>query len=357
MKLIVGILLLFSPFLSQAQGVFDFKTKEIELKNLKADETPTTVTFGFKNTGKQPIIISRVAPVTTLVKATWNEQPVAPGKTGTIKVSFPTTQISTNFNYTVTVYSNASPAREQLRIRGNIVDNPKHPDLLYKLSMDSLKFKSNNLSLREVHFGEIKKDTVYFFNSRQKEVSVSIRYKPSYITAVVEPQIVKPGKKGMIIVSLDADKRNDYGYVYDNVILSIDNDNSYKNRLSISAHITEDFSKLTEEELANAPVAVFEKNTIEFGEIKPGEKANCDFVMKNNGKSDLIIRKTKASCGCTAVTMGETILGPGQSTTIRATFDSTGKSGRQYKSITVITNDPQHPETLLTISGNITNKK
>ena len=45
MKLIVGILLLFSPFLSQAQGVFDFKTKEIELKNLKADETPTTVTF------------------------------------------------------------------------------------------------------------------------------------------------------------------------------------------------------------------------------------------------------------------------------------------------------------------------
>ena len=79
MKLIVGILLLFSPFLSQAQGVFDFKTKEIELKNLKADETPTTVTFGFKNTGTQPIIISRVAPVTTLVKATWNEQPVAPG--------------------------------------------------------------------------------------------------------------------------------------------------------------------------------------------------------------------------------------------------------------------------------------
>ena len=79
--------------------------------------------------------------------------------------------------------------------------------------------------------------------------------------------------------------------------------------------------------------------------------------MKNNGKSDLIIRKTKASCGCTAVTMGETILSPGQSTTIRATFDSTGKSGRQYKSITVITNDPQHPETLLTITGNIANKK
>ena len=54
MKLIVGILLLFSPFLSQAQGVFDFKTKEIELKNLKADETPTTVTYRNTTDHHQP---------------------------------------------------------------------------------------------------------------------------------------------------------------------------------------------------------------------------------------------------------------------------------------------------------------
>lgn len=303
MKLIVGILLLFSPFLSQAQGVFDSKSKEIELKTWKADETPTTVTFGFKNTGTQPIIISRVAPVTTLVKATWNEQPVAPGKTGTIKISFPTTQISTNFNYTLTVYSNASSAREQLRIRGNIVDNPRYPDLLYKLNMDSLKFKSNNLSFREIHFGEIKKDTVYFFNSRQKEVSVSIRYKPSYITAVVDRKLWNPVKRAWLSFLWMLTKGMITDMFTTMSFLSIDNDNSYKNRLSISAHITEDFSKLTEEELANAPVAVFEKNTIDSGEIKPGEKANCDFVMKNNGKSDLIIRKTKASCGCTAVTM------------------------------------------------------
>ncbi len=40
-------------------------------------------------------------------------------------------------------------------------------------------------------------------------------------------------------------------------------------------------------------------------------------------KSDLIIRKTKPGCGCTAITLGESTIAPGMSTTIRATFDST----------------------------------
>ena len=76
-------------------------------------------------------------------------------------------------------------------------------------------------------------------------------------------------------------------------------------------------------------------------------------ISDSGGKSILFIRKTKASCGCTAVTLGQKEIQPGQSTTIRATFDSTGKSGRQYKSITVITNDPSQPENTLTISGNV----
>ena len=115
----------------------------------------------------------------------------------------------------------------------------------------------------------------------------------------------------------------------------------------------EDFSKLSKQDRQNAPLAHFDKKEVSFGELKQGERANCDFTLTNKGKSNLYVRKTRASCGCTAVTLGENTIAPGKSTVIRVTFNSTGKSGRQYKSITVITNDPANPEMILNVNGNI----
>lgn len=358
MKLIALLLILLPAFSLQAQkGILSFKEKEVELKDLKADDVATTVTFEFKNTGTAPLMITRVIPMSSQLKAEWDGKPVLPGKSSVIKVAFVSSKMPVDFNYGITVLSNVASAREIVRIRGNVVDNPKKPDLMYKFSLDGLKFKSGHVSFNNVNLGEIVKDTVYFYNSREKTVKVAVPYKPSYVKAEVIPQELKKGEKGMLVLTFDATQKVDYGYVYDAVILSLDGDNSYRNRLSVSAHVQEDFSKLTPEQRAKAPAVTFDKNTIEFGEIKQGEKVDCDFEVKNTGKSDLIIRKTKASCGCTAVTLGESTLAPGESTKIRATFNSAGRNGRQYKSITVITNDPQKPEVILTISGNIVNTK
>lgn len=335
------------------KGVLHFKEKEVVLKNLKADDEPTTVNFEFKNTGHQPVIISRVVPVFSQIKAEWEHSPVAPGKSSVIKVSFPSSTMPVDFNYGITVISNAGTGRDMLRLKGNIVDNPKKPALLYKYAVDGLRFKSSVVTFGNVPFGETKRDTAYFYNTSDREIKIAVRYKPSYMHVEIPQTVVKPGKRGMLVLSLDAAKKNDYGYLYDNVILSINDDNSFKNRLSFSAHITEDFSKLTPEERAKAPVAAFDKSSVDFGEVKQGEKVDCDFVLKNTGKTALIVRKTRASCGCTAVTLGDTQVEPGKATTIRATFNSAGRTGRQYKTITVITNDPEHAETMLTISGNI----
>lgn len=352
-------LLLVSVSVSAQPGQLTFEKKTIELPALKADSMPTTVTFTAKNTGHQPVIISQINPVMPqLIKIQWDKKPIAPGEKTEIKVSFISKDIPTpdQFSYGITLITNAIPARDQLRINGNIIDNPAKPDLLYKINLSGLKFKNNHVFFNNIYSNQTVKDSLYFFNTRDSSVNISTRYTPAHIKITAIPQTVAPRQKGLLILTYNATVKNDFGYTYDNVILKFNNDNSYNNRISVSAKIVEDFSKLTPQELETAPVAVFEKTSVEFGEIKPGDKANCDFVLVNKGKSDLIIRKTKASCGCTAVTLGENIIAPGKTTTIRATFNSAGKTGRQYKTITVITNDPKHPETNLTISGTIASK-
>lgn len=356
MKFILSILtLLFIAANGFAQGVLEAKKTTIELKNLKADNLPTTVTYTVKNKGNQPVIITRVVPMSSQFKADWDKQPLAPGKSTDIRLSFTSANLQERFSIRTMVYSNARNNRLELGLSGNLVENPAKPDLLYKSDISGIKFKKNNLRFNKIYTWQTASDTAYFINARTDTVNLSIHYQPRHIRSQAVPSRIAPGQKGMLIITYDATQKNDYGYVYETVILSINEDKSYKNRLSITANLSEDFSKLSEKELKNAPVAIFDKKEINFGDIKPGEKADCDFTLTNNGKSQLLIRKTKASCGCTAVALGENSIAPGQSTVIRATFDSKGKSGRQYKSITVITNDPKNPETVLNINGNITN--
>jgi hypothetical protein len=121
----------------------------------------------------------------------------------------------------------------------------------------------------------------------------------------------------------------------------------------VSATIEEDFSNMTPEQKANAPKATFETTNIELGDLGANEKKEMEFRFTNTGKTPLIIRKVKAACGCTAIAPSETEIAPGKSSSVKATFDTTGRSGKQSKTITVITNDPENSTINLRFSGEI----
>lgn len=357
MKFLIFTLLLLLTVTTFGQGILSFTQTTIEFKNLKADNVPTVAIFKFKNIGNQPIIITRVVGLSSFIQADWEKAPIAPGKTSEIKASFLSSETPEKFDLPVNVYSNAQPAMQQLSVKANIIENPQKPELLYKYNMQGVMFKDGMVAFDKVFTNQLVTDTVTFYNARKENTKLEAKYLPSYMQVKVIPESVAPGKKGMLIVSFNAKERNDYGYCYESILLALNGDMAnYQNRLTLTASIVEDFSKLSVKELKEAPVAFIDKKEVNFGDIKEGEKANCDYLLVNKGKSDLMIRKTKAGCGCTAVTMGTTQVAPGQSTTIRATFDSSSKQGRQYKSVTIITNDPQNSEITVTLTGNVTGK-
>ena len=110
---------------------------------------------------------------------------------------------------------------------------------------------------------------------------------------------------------------------------------------------------MTPAQKAKAPVIAFNNTTFNFGSMTQGESVSHDFTFKNTGKMDLLIHKTKASCGCTALNQDKKVVKPGETASIKATFNSRGKKGKQNKTITVITNDPNSPRTILWIKGNV----
>jgi Protein of unknown function (DUF1573) len=80
--------------------------------------------FKFKNTGKEPLIIQSASGSCGCTVPTPPKEPIKPGETGVIKVSYDTKRQG-NFDKTVTVVSNAKTGTKVIRIKGVVKPDPK----------------------------------------------------------------------------------------------------------------------------------------------------------------------------------------------------------------------------------------
>lgn len=82
-------------------------------------------TFVLTNTGNQPLIISNVAATCGCTVPSWPKEPVAPGKSAEIKVSFNSAGKVGQQNSVVRIYSNASEPIEKVSLISNVL-TPKN---------------------------------------------------------------------------------------------------------------------------------------------------------------------------------------------------------------------------------------
>jgi len=87
------------------------------------------------------------------------------------------------------------------------------------------------------------------------------------------------------------------------------------------------------------PVITWEKATHDFGDITQGDKVEHVFKFTNTGTEPVVITNVQVTCGCTLPKSWprDPIL-PGGKGEIAVAFNSTGKSGKQNKVVTVVSN-------------------
>ena len=100
------------------------------------------------------------------------------------------------------------------------------------------------------------------------------------------------------------------------------------------------------------PKIQMDEESFDFGEMKQGESVTHDFVLKNIGDANLIISTAKGSCGCTVPEWPKEPIAKGEQATIKVTFNSAGKSGKQNKTVTLVTNAIPNTK-VITITGNV----
>jgi len=83
-----------------------------------------TCQFKFKNTGKEPLILTNVKASCGCTVPSWPKDPIAPGASAAIDVKYNSMNRAHTINKSITVFSNASDSIVILRIQGEVYEDP-----------------------------------------------------------------------------------------------------------------------------------------------------------------------------------------------------------------------------------------
>ena len=100
-----------------------------------------------------------------------------------------------------------------------------------------------------------------------------------------------------------------------------------------------------------AALANWRSTVHDFGRIGQGKPVTAEFTFTNKGGLPLVISQAKGSCGCTGVEYPKEPIMPGQSGTIKATFNA-AVTGAFNKSVTVESN-AENSTQLLYVKGEV----
>jgi hypothetical protein len=97
---------------------------------------------------------------------------------------------------------------------------------------------------------------------------------------------------------------------------------------------------------------VFGEYEHDFGKVSEGEKVGYVFKFENQGTSNLVIASATTSCGCTVPEYDTKPIPPGGKGNLEVVFDTSGRNGKQTKTITVKSN-AKTPVVLLKITAEV----
>lgn len=315
---------------------------------------PVSCTFNIKNTGEKPAIIYNVSTTCGCTDVTWTKEPIRPGKTGTISVTYSNDEGPYPFDKSVTVYLSDIKKPVILKLRGVSLNKKKPLNELYPISYGSFCLRESVMKCGNLDQGGTKSESVMVANTSKSPISVSFKDVSENVTFNISPNPIPAQSTAEMTFTVNAD-RDLWGknYYWATPVI---NGKSYKNkegdnRICVWAFTRENFSNISDSERMNGPRPMFKESTYTFGKIKKGTKVRAEFTFKNEGKQTLKIYKadsdaTKWSC--------EDIpdVAAGKTTSFAVDLDTSDMPlGEALVIVTLTTNSPLRPIVNLFITG------
>jgi hypothetical protein len=353
LSLILAVAMGVSLNAQQARPSMQLSEFEHDFGKVNEEAGRQTYDFVVTNAGTAPLVIQNISTSCGCTTPEWTKSPIAAGGKGKITAIYDPAGSPGIFSKTLTVYTNSGTSPVILTIKGEVIPKERIVEAVFTFPVGAVKFESNHFAFANVKKNEKKVRIMQVLNTSDRNATVEFINAPPHLTLKLNPETLGAGQKGVIEVTYDGARNYNWGSVSDMLMIKVNGvvqENAY---YYVSANLVEDFSNLTRAELDNAPVFAVVSNSFDIGKMKASTQQDVEFRFQNTGKSDLIIRHVRATCGCTAVQQANQVIKPGEWSTIKATFYSAGSLGKTAKTIFVYTNDPKNSEVMLMLNADV----
>ena len=239
-----------------------------------------------------------------------------------------------------------------LYIQGFVKPKPKTPEEQFPVLAGDFRLEFQTLNFGKITTEKPVVKSFDIYNGSDSLAGLPEMYVPGHIALELIPSELASGEIGKLNVTYDPVKKDDYGFVSDNVKFS-----SEGKDFSVMAIIEEYFPEMSAEALDQAPKLTLSSRVFDFGKVTEGSIVQTTFELKNDGKQKLDFRAIKSNCDCITYEYKSKALKKGKSRTLTVNFDTTDLRGNQYKSITIYSNDPVNPTQLITLKGKVSKEK
>lgn len=339
---------------AQEKAKFKFEEETFDFGDIKEENGSVEHKFVFTNVGNAPMVIQGVRASCGCTTSGWTKQPVPPGEKGFVSAKYDPKNRPGSFRKSLSITSNADPSVKVIYIKGMVDQKERTAADIYRNKIGDLRFRYQTLNMGKVLTNQPVTRSFDLYNDGDTDLKFIDKIdKPAHVSVSFQPNVLAPKSKGKVIVTYDAQKKEDYGFVSDPLKIYTDEDKDAAKSLRVVATIEEFFPPMTAEERAQAPKLKFEETSYDFGSLKKNSVVKTEFIFTNTGKQNLNIRAMKPNCGCTVSKMDKYDYAPGESGSISVEFNSTGRKGNQQKSIIVFSNDPSAPTQRLIIKAKV----
>lgn len=314
--------------------------------------------FEVVNTGDSPLMIVRVQPTCGCTVAEFTTTPIAPGESGEVSVIYSPTGRPGPFDKTVWVYTNSTPDRTRLVIKGVTVGTPATVAKYFPEETGHLVATQTTLAAGEVKKGLLRNSVVTVYNPTLDSVVLAFDNNTSHINIVAKPDTIAPGGISTISFFFNSMRTPVWGINDDTLTMithPVGNDvDTLMSRINLVANVVEDFSHLTVEERLQAPACQLMTDKIVVGDglLAGNEPVEMTMRLENSGKGNLVIRRVMALDKALTATCSKTLVKPGEDAVVTIKINPAKiKNDVLNTYFTVITNDPVNPRTQVRVVG------
>ncbi len=345
-KLIIPSLLLLAALPVAAQKLIIEKTT-VDIGRM-GYQKPATAVFECQNKSNRRLRIEDVKPDCYCTTVDFPRGDIGSGDKFQIRMTYNGRQLG-HFNHQAAVYTNADAKPFYITMTGVVLEHYVDLSGNYPVKMGDLCLSTEDVEFDDVNKGDEPEHVLRIYNNGTQTYRPNLMHLPSYLTAQVQPEVLRPDDEGVIILKLQSSKLHDYGLTQTSVYLAGNPGDkvSPDHEISISTILLPAFA-----EVPHNPARIQlsrESVAIDFA----GKSKKTEVIeITNAGHSTLNISSLQMFTTGLRISLGKRQLAPGETTKLKITAmrDDLQKVRTQPR-ILMITNDPQKPKVTITINA------